>query len=174
MKKIKYMLILIILFVSCAELVYNNKSNINYDVYSTAFVYYIRSDINGFPLQEQRAIKHFRDKLQNVSGFQHIYTELNSPQMEDSADIKIMVIIKDYAPDTYTEDDEDQTEKYKVRLKVQCKGITKTGNTLFKFTKKAEEDEEYDWASEKDDIDHDALLEALDDISIFFLKSFEI
>ena len=167
------MLILFFLISSCAELIYDNKANINYDVYSTAFVYYISAPTD-FPLKKNKSLEFIVDKLETVSGFDQIYNERNSPEMEDSADVQIIITIKSYKWDYYEDDEED--ENYKTKVRVQCAGInTRTGDRMFRFTEQGEEDEELGFLSDdEEELDHEALKQALDDISIFFLKSFKI
>lgn len=175
MKKTALSILLILSFYSCAEIIYNNEAKVNFDRYTTGFVFYLESESAAFPLQgyENKALNHFTDKLEDISGFSEIYSENTSPLMADSVDLKIILTITNFSTDKYFDSDDDK-DYYKSNIKVSCLGQNANGEKVFEFTRKGEVKHELEDNFSYYDNDREALTEALDKIAIYFLKSFRI
>lgn len=175
MKKYISLIFVFILLLSCSEIIYDNEAKINFDVYATAFVFNIVNEKPAFPLQgyEGNALNHFVNKLEKVSGFTAIYDEDDFPQMADSVDLKIILTITNFSTDKYYDEDEE-ADYYKSKVKVNCRGVDRANRSIFDFTRKGEVKEEVEDMFSYYENDRKALTEALDEISIYFLKSFKI
>ncbi len=180
MKRI-YFLLLGIFFFSCTSLVYKNESNIDYDVYRTAYIdifqgvsdYLVDSDIlmlNSF----------FMDKLAVKSEFKSIYSYYNDQQSKksDSDCIINIYLLKMEREENF---DSDNNRIVTITIKLRVEVVDNNGSLIFFSDVKSTKERTIDKYASVDEINSsiyllsiDVFKDCIDKISSLFLRDLEI
>ena len=175
MKNILFTISLLsILVISCTKIVYYNESNIDYEEYQSGYIDFL--DYNGyyFDLAEVATLNYFYERVLNKGGFDTLYHYFQNIDTTYQADLTIELNMV-YLDGRDFFDNNNGRNTYRVEVSIDCIGRDLNGAEVFNFNTLRERtfnlDEDDRFFTE---LERDAILDVLKEISEYFLRDFEI